>query len=115
MIILNETALPSPASLSVRVSPQGGSAQYNTLGNTVLDNLRDKRTVDIIWSRLSAAQLSQIATLLKDGGFFTLTYPDPLSGGRTMTCRAKAQSARVYRYENGVPTWADVNLTLEEQ
>ena len=45
MISINGVSLPSPTALTVRVTPQAGTAQYNALGQTVLDNLRDKRTV----------------------------------------------------------------------
>ena len=77
MITLNSTSLPSPTSLSVRVSPQAGTVRYNTLGNTVLDNMKDKRTVEIGWNRMTGAALASLANLLSAGGFFTLVYPDP--------------------------------------
>lgn len=115
MISLNDVSLPSPTGLSVRVRPQAGTAQYNTLGQLVQDGFRDKRTVKIAWTRMDGAALRALAAQLSAGGFFSLTYPDPLSGSRTMTCRATDQSARVWRYENGDPAWADVTLTLEEQ
>ena len=115
MISLNNNVLPSPSSLSVRVSPQAGTVQYNTLGQTILDNMTDKRTVEIGWNRMTGAALASLANLLSPGGSFTLVYPDPLSGSRSMTCRVREQAARVYQYQNGVPLWADVRLTLEEQ
>ena len=115
MITLNSISLPSPTFLSVRVAPQAGTVRYNTLGQTIVDNMKEKRTVEIGWNRMTGAALASLANLLSAGGFFTLVYPDPLSGSRTMTCRAREQSARVYQYQNGVPLWADVKLLLEEQ
>ena len=115
MITLNSVSLPSLTFLSVRVSPQAGTLQYNTLGQTILDGMREKRTVEIGWSRMTGAALSSLAALLSPGGFFTLVYPDPLSGSREMTCRSREQFARVYQYQNGAPLWADVKLILEEQ
>ena len=115
MITLNNVFLPSPTFLSVRVTPQAGTVRYNTLGQTILDNMHEKRTVEIGWNRMTGAELAALANLLSPGGFFTLVYPDPLSGSRSMTCRAREQSARVYQYQNGVPLWADVKLLLEEQ
>lgn len=115
MITLNSVSLPSPSGLAVRVRPQAGTAQYNTLGELVQDGFRDKRTVEITWSRMPASTLQSLAALLAAGGFFTLVYPDPLSGSREMRCRATEQSARVWQYQNGAPQWADVALTLEEQ
>ena len=115
MISLNNVSLPAPTGLSVRVRPQAGTAQYNALGDLVQDGFRDKRTVEIAWSRMPASTLRSLAQLLSAGGFFTLVYPDPLSGSREMRCRATEQSARVWRYAEGEPKWADVALTLEEQ
>ena len=80
MISLNGISLPSPTSLSVRVSPQAGTAQYNTLGQTVLDGWRDKRTVEIGWKSMAGAALAQLSQLLSAGGFFTLVYPDGAAG-----------------------------------
>ncbi len=115
MITLNSVSLPSPSFLSVRVLPQAGTVHYNTLGQTILDGMKEKRTVEIGWNRMTGAALASLANLLSAGGFFTLVYPDPLSGSRSMTCRAREQSARVYQYQNGAPLWADVKLLLEEQ
>lgn len=115
MISLNGVSLPAPASLSVRVTPKAGTVQYNTLGQLVQDGMRDKRQVEIRWARLSAEVLASLAALLSAGGFFTLVYPDPLSGSREMRCRAVDHEARVCRISAGAPQWADVTLTLEEQ
>lgn len=114
MITLSSLSLPSPASLSVHASLQGGAAQYNTLGQLVQDGMQEKRTVEILWTRLSASILSQLAQALQ-GGFLTCVYPDPLLGERTMRCRCASHSARVFQYLDGAPVWADVKITLEEQ
>ena len=84
MIRINETPLPSPTALAVRVEPKAGTAQYNTLGQLLQDGMRDKRTVEITWARMAGDTLAALALLLSPGGFFTLVYPDPLSGNREM-------------------------------
>lgn len=114
MIILQSQVLPSPSALSVRAALQGGSAQYNTLGNLVQDGMKEKRTVEILWTRLSASALQTLSQALT-GGFMTCSYPDPLLGQRTMACRCTDKSARVYRCPDGAPQWADVKIILEEQ
>jgi len=114
MITLADVSLPAPSSLSVSVSLQGGSTQFNTLGERVQDGVREKRTVDISWRCLSAETLASLSQAL-NGDFLSCSYPDPLLGPRTMTCRCSRQSARVYRCPDSTPQWADVNLTLEER
>ena len=115
MISINGTPLPSPTALAVKVEPKAGSAQYNTLGQLLQDGMREKRTVEIAWARMAGEALAGLTRLLSAGGFFTLTYPDPLSGSREIRCRAAEQSARVGEYRDGAPLWADVKLTMEEQ
>ena len=115
MISINGVTLPSPTALAVKSEPKAGTTQYNTLGQLVQDGMRDKRTVEITWKRMAGESLAALAQLLSEGGFFTLIYPDPLSGRREMQCRAAEQSAKVYQYQDGTPLWADVKLTMEEQ
>lgn len=115
MIQINGTVLPAPTALSVRVVPRAGTAQYNALGQLVRDGMREKRTVEISWSRMAGSALAQLSQMLAAGGFFTLVYPDPLSGAREMSCHVTEQAARVWQYLEGVPAWADVKLTLEER
>ena len=114
MITIGSLTLPAPSSLSVRVSLQGGTAQYNTLGVLVQDGMHLKRTVDIQWNHLSASSLSPLGEALTEG-FFTCAYPDPLLGSRQMNCRCTGHSAQVYRCQDGTPQWADVRITLEER
>ena len=115
MIAINGLSLPAPGSLSVQVEPKGGSGQYNALGQWVMDGGVEKRTVEISWPRMSGALLGDLSLQLRQGGFFTLSYPDPLSGSREMRCRLVRQRARVWRYQNETPLWADVYLMLEEE
>lgn len=115
MIVLNGLSLPAPSSLAVRVTPRGGASQYNTLGQLVQDGVREKRTVEIAWTRMPAETLAALAALLAAGGFFTLVYPDPLSGNLEISCHMKEQSARVFRMADGAALWADVTLTMEER
>ena len=115
MLSINGISLPSPTSLSVQVISRGGSTQYNVLGQMVRDGAREKRVLQIAWSRMTADQLSVLSSLLESGQLLTLSYPDPLAGRREMSCFAADRSARVWQYRDGVPAWADVKLTLEEQ
>ena len=114
MITLNNIVLPSPSALSVTVTPQAGTSQYNSLGLLVQDGVKNKRTVSLSWARMAASSLTELTELLAAGDFCTLTYPDPLSGSREMACRVREQSARVWRCD-GAPQWADVKLILEER
>lgn len=115
MIAINGTRLPSPGSLSVRKVRRVGSTDYNSLGKMVQDGVREKNIVEIIWPRMSASVLSELAALLESAPFFQLSYPDPLEGNREMEGWAAEKQARVWKFEGGMPAWADVKLVVEER
>lgn len=115
MLSINHVVLPSPHSLSVKVAPKVGSSQYNTRGQLLQDGVQEKRTVEIVWVRLSQDDLALLARQLNPGGFFACSYPDPLKGQTEITCRLAGQQATVYHYQPAAALWADVKLTLEEQ
>lgn len=114
MISINDTSLPTPASLSVHVTMQTGSVHYNALGQMLLDGRKEKRKVEIGWARLGSQELTALSSLLT-GGFITLSYPDPLAGQREMEGLVTEKDARVWRFENNQAAWADVKLTVEER
>ena len=115
MISLNGIVLPSPSNLMVRCMQKGGTAQYNSLGQLVQEGMQEKRHVEIIWNRLPASVLAQLAQSLHAGGFFPLVYPDPMAGNKEISCCASEYSARVWQYQDGKAAWADVKLSLEER
>ena len=115
MLQINQLALPAPSSLTVLTKTKAGVAKYNAQGQLVMDGVRQKRQVEISWTRMAATALSQLAGELEPGGFLTLTYPDPLEGGKQISCYVTERSARVWQYQNGAAAWADVVLKLEER
>ena len=115
MLFINNVALPSPHSLSVRVSPKAGNTQYNTLGQLLQDGVKEKRTLEIAWVRMNQSDLALLAAQLNPGGFISCRYPDPLLGQTEIICRVTGHQASVYHYQPDSPLWADVKLTLEEQ
>lgn len=115
MLTLNGTALPSPSSLSVSVTAQRGSVRFNSLGQRLLDGQCEKTTVEILWARMEPSALSTLAQLLASGGFFTLVYPDPLSGQRSISCHVTERSAQVFSLRGTQPAFCQVRLKLEER
>lgn len=114
MLQINELSLPAPSACTVEIFSRTGSEKYNTLGQLVTDNRKEKRTLDIRWTRMEKEQLQQLFSLLDSGVFFDLAYPDPVRGAYSITCRCTGRSARVWQY-TGEAAWADVHLKLEER
>ncbi len=114
MITMDTLALPTPSAFSVDIRSASGTERFNTLGQRIFDGRREKRSLSLRWNRMDPAQLQQLFSHLDGRTFFSLTYPDPVSGEKSITCFARDRSARVWCYP-GEAAWADVQLTLEEQ
>lgn len=114
MIKMDNLSLPAPAACTVEITGRAGYEKYNTLGQLVADGRVDKRQLDMRWVRMELTVLQQLFSLLDSQPFFTLTYPDPAAGTRSIVCRTVSRSARVLHYQ-GQAAWADVCLKLEER
>lgn len=114
MITFKNLALPAPSGCVVEIASRTGSERYNTLGQLLTDNRREKRVLDLRWNRMEPPILQQLFALLDGGVFFDITYPDPVQGEKTITCRCTDRGAKVWQYTDQ-PKWADVRLKLEER
>lgn len=114
MIQISDLPLPVPSACTVEIFSRAGGEKYNTLGQRVWDGRREKRILDLRWSRMEKDVLQQLFSLLDSGDFFDITYPDPVSGSRTITCCCTGRNAKVWQY-TGEAHWADVHVKLEER
>ena len=115
MISLNDVTLPTPSSLKVSVSPGRRQVRYNSLGEKLLDGQYEKTTVEISWARMDSTALASLAQLLQSDVFFTLVYPDPLSGQRQITCHVVGRTAQVFSLRGTSPAFSALTLKLEER
>lgn len=114
MILIQDLSLPAPSACVVEIAGSYGARRCNTLGQTVMDGCREKRTLDLRWSRMEGEALQRLFSLLDSGTFFDLTYPDPVAGEKTITCFCVDRQAKVWHY-TGQARWADVHVKLEER
>lgn len=84
-------------------------------GTLVRNRITQKRQIDIEFAVLTWSQLSRIFNLIKNT-FFTVTYPDPLSGTyETRTFYCSERKAKAIMEKNGILLWNDVKLTFTEK
>lgn len=114
MIHIQDLSLPVPSACVVEITGQAASRRYNTLGQLVMDGRREKRTLDLRWSRMEENMLMQLFSLLDGAAFFDITYPDPVAGEKTITCFCADRGAKIWQYA-GQARWADVHVKLEER
>lgn len=115
MIAINQTVLPTPSALNVQVQTQSGQVRFNSAGEKLLEGQREKSTVEMVWNQMETSTLTALAQVLQPGGFFTLTYPDPLNGQRQISCHVTERSAQVFSLRSGETRWCQVRLKMEER
>lgn len=114
MLLINSQEMPSPAKLTVEITPQTSAVERNLLGTAVMDFLGEKRTIAMRWNYLSQEKLDRLFSAV-EGGFFTVTYPDAVGGTRTISCYLGEKSAGIKMIRNGEPLWFDVEMKLIER
>lgn len=114
MLSLAGTTVRTPSSLRV-VFSNIAKIEQNAAGLTVMDRLARKTKLEIEWAYLTNAQMSTIASKVT-APFFSVSYYDPESGAKTITCRAENFETGIQRYAGSAAVgWADVKLELIEQ
>lgn len=116
MLKINGAEVASPSRLGVSMEDRGDFSAMNVLGERVADRLAMKRVIDVEWALLEVDEMAAIASAVTGKVFFTVEYPDPVTGQlRNATCRAAENSARIHRMENGAAVWTDVRMRWEER
>lgn len=116
MLSINGAAVASPSVFSVNIEERGDFSKCNVLGERLADRLAVKRVIDVEWALLSETELAAILDAVSDKVFFSVSYPDPVTGAeRETVCRAAERSMRVYRLDSGSAVWTDVRMRWEEK
>lgn len=67
------------------------------------------------WEWLPAEIITALHTMLRRGGFFTVSYPDPASGDVTASFSVTYPTSKIFRFAGTSPRWYDVKLTMKAQ
>ena len=116
MLIINGSAVKSPSSMEISLFDVGDASKRNAAGEQIIDRIATKRRLSLAWSVMTPEQLSGLFSAIGDQPFFTVSYPDPVTGlARTATCFCDERSTGVLRMAAGVPLWRDVSMTWTER
>ena len=83
-------------------------------GKTVRDVIGFRPNVRAVWDWVPAETVKALNALLRQGGFFQVTYPTP-DGEKTEAMSVPFPAMDVFAYRNGVPMWHNITLTMEAQ
>jgi hypothetical protein len=114
MIKINGVDISTPSKVSVGIYDVSKSADRNAAGDILIDRVAVKRKLECEWPALTNSAMSTLLSAVTDV-FFTVTYPDPLTGtDKTITCYVGDRTAPVYKY-NGTPLWEGLRMNFIEK
>jgi hypothetical protein len=116
MLYINGAEMPSPAELSVELEDIGDAGYRNALGQRLVDRIAVKRTIELRWPQISAADAAELLGAVAQEVFFSAEYHDPETGGlREGVFRAVQRSAEMFRVDGGAAVWARISMKWEEK
>lgn len=115
MLKVNGIQIADPMEMKVDISDLDGETNRNARGDLIRDRIAVKRKISLEFPPLTAAQMSQLLSLIQDV-FFDVTYPDPQTGAnRTATFYVGDRSAPALYYRNGQVMWRGVSFNFVER
>lgn len=114
MISINGVAIATPKTYEATVTDLDGESNRNANGELIRDRIAVKRKLNLEWGPLTQ---SEIQTLLNavSSVFFTVTFPDPMSGMVTKTMYVGDRTAPAYSFINGQVKWQGLKMNFIEK
>lgn len=115
ILTINTLAAPAPTSLQVGLEDAQLSVQTTLSGKTHISRAAAKRRISVYWAYMSPQSLKELLTEVTQSPTCSLTFPDPMTGESTqITVYSAQRSVGLYRMQNGVPVWTNVEMTFME-
>lgn len=113
-LIINGVSVVPPKSFQIGVQDVDGETGRNANGDMVRDRITTKRKLEIEWGMLTQSECSTILSAVS-AVFFTVNYPDPISGQSTRTFYVGDRTAPAYSFTNKFKPWSGLKFNLIER
>ena len=114
MLSINGVAIATPKVFEVAVSDLDGESNRNANGELIRDRIAVKRKINLEWGPLTQAEIQTLLNAVSSV-FFTVTFPDPMSGVITKTMYVGDRTAPAYQYVNGEVKWQGLKMNFIEK
>lgn len=103
----------------VRTVRVGGQEVANEIqmasGKKVKEMIGFRPTVTAEWDWLPAETIARLHTLLRQGGYFRVEYPDPAGGDAVGMFSVSYPETKIFKFNGAEPRWHGVSLTMISQ
>lgn len=114
MLSINGVAIATPKVFEVAVSDLDGESNRNANGELIRDRIAVKRKINLEWGPLTQVEIQTLLSSVSSV-FFTVTFPDPMSGVITKTMYVGDRTAPAYQYINGEVKWQGLKMNFIEK
>ncbi|MDU5106536.1 MULTISPECIES: DUF6711 family protein [unclassified Clostridium] len=114
MLSINGVAIATPKVFEVAVSDLDGESNRNANGELIRDRIAVKRKINLEWGPLTQVEIQTLLSSVSSV-FFTVTFPDPMSGVITKTMYVGDRTAPAYQYVNGEVKWQGLKMNFIEK
>lgn len=112
LIQINGVSVPNPKSYSITRKNITRECQ-NSLGDTFIDIINTKRSIDLAWGALTQNTQASIVDAVSEV-VFPVIYTDENGVVRTGTFKSSDPKFNMLVYLEGKSFWADLSITLTE-
>lgn len=84
-------------------------------GKMVMDIRGFRPAFTTTWEWLPAGLLNRLLPILRQGGYFQVSYPDPTGQDVTAMMRVEESGQRIFKFVDGNPMWYGLTLTCTSQ
>lgn len=114
MIKINGVDIATPKVFEVSISDIDGETNRNANGDLIRDRITTKRKLNLEWPPLSQSEMQTLLNAVSSV-FFTVTYPDPMSGVTTKTMYVGDRKAPALSYKNNEVLWEGLTMNFIEK
>ena len=114
MISINGVQIATPKTYEATVSDLDGESNRNANGELIRDRIAVKRKLNLEWGPLTQAEIQTLLSAVSSV-FFTVTFPDPMSGMVTKTMYVGDRTAPAYSFINGQVKWQGLKMNFIEK
>lgn len=114
MIKINGVTIKTPAEFQVDIVDLDGETHRNAKGELIRDRIAVKRKLGCSWPALTQEETSVILTAIQNV-FFTIEYPDPMSGVATKTFYVGDRNMPMLSNRNNTILWEGLKCNFIEK
>jgi hypothetical protein len=114
LIKINGVDIATPKTYEATVTDLDGETNRNANGEMIRDRIAVKRKLNLEWGPLTQAEIQTLLSAVSSV-FFTVTFPDPMSGMVTKTMYVGDRTAPAYSFIDGEVKWQGLKMNFIEK